>query len=356
MALRAYLERSANLFRKNIERAARMEIHPETGPRRIFSFSSSLGSVDPVDQFSTGSDQQLGGTTTAELALVPDARMAETTAQRDVGYSHLAFYGYMSTAIPPSQQGKIRTGFAGFRNASRSTLFGQETWDLDLATHLKVVVGYRGWEGWRNRWVVNVGVDDRPKTDIFQHRLEIPPSSFSTASPQSLDPLTPPLPIFSTLYLPLSSFVLIQRGQVSSLPVPMPKNQVRTVGFALLGRDRDDNPTAPAPAAHGPGIGGITMGGWGKASLEAEYNPELKRMLEEDQILGSEATAGTSMSEPVPSTSGKYHRAGKAPPTAATDAVQTEAVGLGDKEGYYELCLKRVEAIRWDPELEQEVA
>lgn len=29
-----------------------------------------------------------------------------------------------------------------------------------MVIYLRIVVVYRGWEGWRNRWVVNIGVDD----------------------------------------------------------------------------------------------------------------------------------------------------------------------------------------------------
>lgn len=142
---------------------ARMELHPETGPQTIFSFTSTHQPVDQPHHFSTGSDAQLGGLTTADLKLIPSQPLAEPTASPQPSYSHMAFYGYMSTAVPPTHAGKIRTGFAGFRNTSRSTLFGQDTWDLDMATHLRIVVAYRGWEGWRNRWVVNIGVDDRPR-------------------------------------------------------------------------------------------------------------------------------------------------------------------------------------------------
>jgi NADH dehydrogenase [ubiquinone] 1 alpha subcomplex assembly factor 1 len=73
--------------------------------------------------------------------------------------SHLAFHGNLSLTVPPAYQGRIRTGYAAFRSRSRPSLFGEETWDLSLYSHLKVEVGYRGWEGWRNRWVVNIQTD-----------------------------------------------------------------------------------------------------------------------------------------------------------------------------------------------------
>ncbi|AAW41242.1 hypothetical protein CNBA7280 [Cryptococcus deneoformans B-3501A] len=361
-ALRAYLERSASLIGRNAQKVARMELHPETGPQTIFSFTSSHQPVDQPHHFSTGSDAELGGLTTADLKLIPAQPLAEPTASPQPSYSHMAFYGYMSTAVPPAHAGKIRTGFAGFRNTSRSTLFGQDTWDLDMATHLRIVVAYRGWEGWRNRWVVNIGVDDRPRTDIFQHRLELAPSPLSTSSTQPLDPLTPPLPHFTTLHLPLSSFVLIKKGHVSPSPVTMSRSQIRTVGFALLGRDRDDV-ASPFPTATGKkGIADVTIGGWGRGSVdEAEGDSELKAMLEEDRLLGPDANAGSSMSGKT-QPGGGYHRKSVAQPghVAAAAPSPTPLAGAGEeaavgevKEGYYELCVKSVEAVKWDPELDE---
>ncbi|TYJ55660.1 hypothetical protein B9479_003692 [Cryptococcus floricola] len=351
MALKAYLDRSAALFRRNAQKVAAMDIHPQTGPQTLFSFASAHPPVDPPTHFSTGSDAQLGGLTTSDLALVPSQPLAEPTASSEPQYSHMAFYGYMSTAVPPEHAGKIRTGFAGFRNVSRSTVFGQDTWDLDLATHLKVTVGYRGWEGWRNRWVVNIGVDDRPRTDIFQHRLELAPSALSGPSKTPLDPLSPPLPTFTTLHLPLSSFVLIKKGVVSPQPVSMTLSQIRTVGFALLGRDRDDNAAAPGEAPAGKGVDGITLGGWGKGGAsEAEDDPELRQMLEEDRLLGPDASAGSSMTNPPkPRSNSGYHRAS----AAAASAPVGDEVEDGVREGYYELSIKGVEAVKWDPELDE---
>ncbi|KAE8541493.1 hypothetical protein D1P53_002855 [Cryptococcus gattii VGV] len=353
-ALRAYLERSASLFGRNAQK--------ETGPQTIFSFTSTHPPVDHPHHFSTGSDAQLGGLTTADLKLIPSQPPAEPTASSQPSYSHMAFYGYMSTAVPSTHAGKIRTGFAGFRNTSRSTLFGQDTWDLDMATHLRIVVAYRGWEGWRNRWVVNIGVDDRPRTDIFQHRLELPSSPLSTSSTQPLDPFALPLPHFTTLHLPLSSFVLIKKGHVSPTPVAMSRSQIRTVGFALLGRDRDDVASPLPPAASKKGVAGVSLGGWGRGSVdEAETDPELKAMLEEDRLLGPDANAGSSMSGKT-QPGGGYHRKGVAQPSsvaAAAPATTQLAAGgeeaiIGEvKEGYYELCIKSVEAVKWDPELDE---
>ncbi|WVF68000.1 hypothetical protein IAT40_002762 [Kwoniella sp. CBS 6097] len=438
--LKTYLGRSIDLLRRSTAKVVKMDATPQATPTTIFSFDSSRSTsehpTDDVSHFGLGSDSEVGGLSTSNLALIPSfssssssssssslagasassstSNGASSTDGSGVQYSHMAFYGYMSTRVPPSQTGKIRTGYAGFRNTSRPTLFGQDTWDLELYTHLKVVVGYRGWEGWRNRWVVNIGIDGRPRSDVFQHRLDIPPSSASTTSKLPLDPLatsTPQLE-FTTLYLPLSSFVLIKKGLIATSPIPLPRSDIRTVGFALLGRDRgDDGPLdASASAAsasagatgsgegYTPGQGlknlGMRLGGWGKTTAEeAKDDPELRALLEEDARGPSSSSSSSASaqgvepgllarselptpprptaapSRPVPSTasSGGYHRVGSGSASAAgtspgstaaataTAASPATIVSGDEREGYYELCIKSVEAVKWDPEAENEL-
>lgn len=132
----------------------RMDLSTNPPPLPILSFassstpSSSSNALTHPSSFALGSDADIGGLSTASFTPVAG------TSQ-----SHIAFHGNLSLAVPPQYQGKIRTGYAAFRTKSRPTLFGEETWDMSLYTHLKVVVGYRGWEGWRDRWVVNLQTD-----------------------------------------------------------------------------------------------------------------------------------------------------------------------------------------------------
>lgn len=149
---------------------------------------------------------------------------------------------------------------------------------------------------------------------------------------------------------------------MSPSPVTMSRSQIRTVGFALLGRDRDDV-ASPFPTATGKkGIADVTIGGWGRGSVdEAEGDSELKAMLEEDRLLGPDANAGSSMSGKT-QPGGGYHRKSVAQPghVAAAAPSPTPLAGAGEeaavgevKEGYYELCVKSVEAVKWDPELDE---
>ncbi|WRT70592.1 uncharacterized protein IL334_007590 [Kwoniella shivajii] len=388
--LKSYLGRSIDLLRRNTARVVKSEPTPQAHPTTVFSFDSTNPPIDEVSQFGHGSDSEVGGLSTCNLSLIPSSsssssstiptsgKMGEGSSSRSASatsYSHMAFYGFLSTRVPPSQAGKIRTGYAGFRNVSKPTLFGQDIWDLELYSHLKVVVGYRGWEGWRNRWVVNIGIDGRPKSDVFQHRLEIPSSSESTSSRLPLDPLSSlssssPKLQFSTIHLPLSSFVLIKKGQIANSPIPLPKSSIRTVGFALLGRDRGDDPELPSTSSQQQQEGllkSFNLGGWGKTSIEdVEHDPELKALLEEDQKLSSpSSSSGTNRPAEPPRksvasrpSSGGYHRVGATEATPATttagEATSDTAGGtaLEEREGYYELCVKSVEAVKWDPEMD----
>ncbi|KAK6906752.1 hypothetical protein L486_04523 [Kwoniella mangroviensis CBS 10435] len=370
--LKSYLGRSIDLLRRSTAKVVQSEPTPTALPSTIFSFDSSHPPVDKIDQFGLGSDIEVGGLSTCNLALIPSSSSAPssppppTSNGDDEGaessYSHMAFYGYLSTKIPQSKLGQIRTGYAGFRNISKPTLFGQDNWDLELYSHLKVKVGYRGWEGWRNRWVLNIGIDGRPKSDVFQHRLELPPTPSSSSSKIPLDPFAfPSQPTsFSTLYLPLSSFVLIKKGVISHSPIPMPKSSIRTIGFALLGRDRgDDGPSAPTQSQQGL-LKSFRLGGWGKSDAsEVEDDKELKALLEEDQPPTS-AQAQTQIprrSTGSPTTG--YHRVGggtteKTPAsTARNGGIDEVTSGQEEREGYFELCVKSVEAVRWDPESDE---
>ncbi|KAK8850436.1 hypothetical protein IAR55_004354 [Kwoniella newhampshirensis] len=382
--LKSYFGRSIDLLRKSTAAVVKMDATPVAVPQTIFSFDTAPPQVDDPSHFGLGSDSEIGGLSTCQLALIPSTSTSVSSGTASgtasgsgsASSSHMAFYGYMTTKVPPSHAGKIRTGYAGFRNTSRSTLFGQDNWDLDLYTHLRVVVGYRGWEGWRNRWVVNIGIDGRPKSDVFQHRLELPPSPLSTSSKLPLDPSSPPAPSFTTLHLPLSSFVLIKKGHIAPSPIPMPRTNVRTVGFALLGRDRDDVASTAMDASANKSL--LRIGGWGKAGTsteEVENDPELKQLLEEDNLLVAEPTPtssspSSSMSRAGPSVrrtsaTGGYHRVGNGASTVAASPAPTavkvpsipgesagNVVATDDREGYYELCIKSVEAVKWDAEMD----
>jgi NADH dehydrogenase [ubiquinone] 1 alpha subcomplex assembly factor 1 len=129
-----------------------MDAMPGSAPCTIFNFDARHPPIDGANTFATGSDKDIGGLSTCALTPVPADEGSGSP-------SHMAFHGNLSLRVPPKFAGRIRTGYAAFRNKSRPTLFGEETWDLEMYSHLRVEVAYRGWEGWRSRWVMNLQTD-----------------------------------------------------------------------------------------------------------------------------------------------------------------------------------------------------
>lgn len=142
---------------------------PDTAPLTIFNFNAAAGPIDAPKTLATGSDADIGGLSTCELTAVSEggesSSFSSSSSSDAPGSSsssspsHLSFHGNLSLHVPSKYAGRIRTGYAAFRNKSRPTLFGEETWDLGLYSHLKVEVAYRGLDAWRSRWVVNMQTD-----------------------------------------------------------------------------------------------------------------------------------------------------------------------------------------------------
>ena len=157
--------------------AIQMDATPGTPPVTLFSFNSALPPVQGPEFVVRGSDIDIGGLSTCNVTHVPmstlptppstppsgsfqgSANTSGSTSTAGPSWSHIAFNGNMSLRVPTEYAGRFKSGYAGMRSPRRKTLFGEETWDLSMYTHLKIVVGYRGWEGWRARWYCNVQTD-----------------------------------------------------------------------------------------------------------------------------------------------------------------------------------------------------
>ena len=196
--------------------------------------------------------------------------------------------------------------------------------------------------------------DDR--SDLFQHRLDIPSSSASTSSRIPLDLTSSPAPTFSTLHLPLSSFVLTNSGQPATEQIPMLRSKIRTIGFALIGNNRTDDGSVPSGIAE-EDAKRAGAGGWGRGKGEVEVDSELEELMRSDQP-STPVREAPRASPARPSTS-KYHTLNAQPEVEVDELDLDSHEGMGgvetvqvDSEGYYELCIKSVEAVRWDPETE----
>lgn len=175
-----------------------------------------------------------------------------------------------------------------------------------------------------------------PSSDLFQHRLDLPLSSTPT-----IDTHTPGLR-FTTLLLPLNSFVLTNSGQTSSRHVDMMRHKVRTVGFALLGGGRDDPAAAQTAAALASQERGrrIAAGGVGMPGADEEPDAELEALLASDRPAGAPAPVFAAQRTPS-----AYHRVG-----AAAQAPVVPPSEVGPMEGYYELAVRSVQAVNYDSE------
>jgi len=191
------------------------------------------------------------------------------------------------------------------------------------------------------------------RSDLFQHRLDIPSSSASTTSRIPLDLTSSPAPTFSTLHLPLSSFVLTNSGQPAQEQIPMLRSKIRTIGFALIGNNRTDDGSVP-PGVAEEQAKRAGAGGWGRGKGEVEVDSELEELMRSDQP--STPATPPRPSSPARPPGSKYHTLNAQPEVDEFDLEEetTEDGALEtvqmDSEGYYELCIKSVEAVRWDPE------
>ena len=138
----------------------------------------------------------------------------------------------------------------------------------------------------------------------------------------------------------------------------MLRSKIRTLGFALLGNNRTDDGAAPQSSTTAEDEAKrIGAGGWGRGQeSDVEVDSELEELIRSDQ---PSTTQQASQAPARPSSgSSKYHTVGstssanyEAPVQAEETNHGTDAVGT-DSEGYYELCIKSVEAVNWDPESE----
>lgn len=145
-------------------------------------------------------------------------------------------------------------------------------------------------------------------------------------------------------------------GQVSETQVGMMRQKIRTLGFALLGGGRDteapQQTQTPEQAAALAKRYSQAAGGWGAPGANEEIDPELAEILADDGhgLAPAPGTISANASQVErPTSVGGYHRVGAAaaaplpPPPAEAPAV---------KQGYYELCVRSVSAVNYNPELD----
>ena len=95
---------------------------PSRVPKTLFTFNSK----EEIDDFATGCDADIGGTSTVNLTFNSQPSHEDSIA-RLVGSQYKSrptakFWGEMRLAVRPDLRDEIRGGYAGFRSKARREL------------------------------------------------------------------------------------------------------------------------------------------------------------------------------------------------------------------------------------------
>jgi len=189
------------LARDNVAAVLRMNpVYHNSGNKELFAFRT------PADlaQYVVGSDADIGGYSTAKLELDP------------VG--HAKFWGELRTDVKPELRGKMKSGYAGFRNKKRPSLFGEVTDDLSEYKYLTLQIRAKGDPMTHKEFYVNIQTDGPIESDLWQHRLHFEGDGE-----------------WEEVKVPISNFFLTNSGDIVNTKMIMMAEQIRTVGVSLLG-------------------------------------------------------------------------------------------------------------------------
>jgi len=180
---------------------------PIRTPITLLTFNSQ----SDLGQLALGCDADIGGTSTIHM----DLDTEHTYEGKPTG----KFHGQMSLAVRKGLEGRVRGGYAGFRNKHRTTLFGEITDDVTFHEYLALRVRAAGHPQTRHSYYVNLQMEGPITADIWQHRL-----FFNRGDGAWED-----------IYIPLDDFVLTNAGEVASHQITMARDKVRSIGISLLG-------------------------------------------------------------------------------------------------------------------------
>ncbi|KAF8519290.1 complex I intermediate-associated protein 30-domain-containing protein [Gautieria morchelliformis] len=174
--------------------------NPPRRPTTLWTFHSQ----EELSQYAVGCDADIGGTSTCNLT------MGEEGKGR--------FWGDMKLAVKPGLEQKVRGGYAGFRNKTRNTLFGELMDDVSLHEYLLLRVKIGGDPRTHNSYFANIQTESSISTDLFQHRLWF-------SKPNE----------WEDIIIPFDAFVLTNSGELVSREMTMMTHRVRTIGISILG-------------------------------------------------------------------------------------------------------------------------
>ncbi|KAE9408358.1 CIA30-domain-containing protein [Gymnopus androsaceus JB14] len=182
---------------------------PDSSPKTLYSFNSR----DDLRMYATGCDADIGGNSTVNLDLdetsAHNAQISKPATAR--------FWGNMRVDVKPQYQGRVRGGYAAFRNKPRPTLFGELLDDTELHEYLALRVRLSGDPITHNSYFVNLQTDGPITTDVWQHRLFF----------QKKDE-------WEDIFIPFRNFVRTNHGELSDVQLNM-SPMLRSIGISLLG-------------------------------------------------------------------------------------------------------------------------
>ncbi|KAG6832812.1 hypothetical protein H0H92_009431 [Tricholoma furcatifolium] len=180
-------------------------------PRVLFT----LNSQEDVALFATGCDGDIGGTSTTHLDLEESPAINESIGRK----ATVKFWGEMKLGVKPGMEGKVRGGYAGFRNKARPTLFGNMTEDVSMHEYLALRVRIGGDPKTRTSYFANIQTSGPMSSDVWQHRLYFQRHDNS----------------WEDIFIPFNNFVRTNAGELSANQLVMAREEIRSIGISLLG-------------------------------------------------------------------------------------------------------------------------
>ncbi|KZV67436.1 complex I intermediate-associated protein CIA30 [Peniophora sp. CONT] len=211
--LKLYGDRSSQIARDFVVKTIRMD--PAWSPSRAPKLLYKVNTPDERHQIATGCDADIGGMSTANFELDSRPEVNAEVGKPATG----KFWGMMRLGVKPELAGQLRSGYAGFRNKFRPTLFGQLTDDLSAHAYLTLRLRAGGHPRTRNSYFVNIQTESSFKNDLWQHRL------FFNRSDGG----------WEDVFIPFDAFVLTNTGEIASNQLSMQRERVRSVGISILG-------------------------------------------------------------------------------------------------------------------------
>ncbi|KAI0312056.1 complex I intermediate-associated protein CIA30 [Amylostereum chailletii] len=217
--LSKYLNRSSQIMRDNASKVLRMEGLQE--PSRTPISLYKINTPEDIAEYATGCDADVGGTSTVNLDFEGDPAINEPIGKPGSG----KFWGMMRLGVRPELKGKVRGGYAGFRNKAsltvqlRPTLFGDLTNNVSHHDYLALRLRAGGHPRTRNSYFVNLQTDGPIRSDLWQHRLYFARKDGG----------------WEDVFIPFSAFVLTNTGEIASDQITMMRERIRSIGISLLG-------------------------------------------------------------------------------------------------------------------------